>query len=71
MTKMKEEDRKEFEKQAAVLLKDVDDKVHYAKKSGQSTLCGRPIPPAKESALDKKITCKRCKAELGKAGVGL
>jgi hypothetical protein len=36
--------------------------VHYAdaKKSGLSTLCGKPIPPAKESMMKKDITCKTC-----------
>jgi hypothetical protein len=40
--------------------------VHYAdaKKGGLSTLCGITIPPAKESMIDKEITCVTCRAQL-------
>jgi hypothetical protein len=72
MTKTSKEDLKEFKRQAAELgrKKNVDDKVHYADpKKVHLTLCGKPISPAKVSALEKDITCERCKAELGKAAM--
>jgi hypothetical protein len=63
-------DEQEFKKQAADLLKNisenVDADVHYAddKKSGRSTLCGKPIPPAKEGKVEKEITCEACRGQL-------
>jgi hypothetical protein len=40
--------------------------VHYAddKKGGRSTLCGKTIPPAKASMMDKEITCELCRGQL-------
>jgi hypothetical protein len=36
--------------------------VHYAdkEKCGLSTLCGKPIPPAKASPYEKDVTCPEC-----------
>jgi hypothetical protein len=43
-----------------------DTDVHYAdaKKGGHSTLCGKQIPPAKESMMKTEITCEACKSRL-------
>lgn len=43
-----------------------DTDVHYpdAKKGGHSTLCGKTIPPAKESMMAREITCVACKGKL-------
>jgi hypothetical protein len=45
--------------------------VHYAdaKKHGRSTLCEKPIPPAKESMMKKEITCVVCLGKLGWNGI--
>jgi hypothetical protein len=45
---------------------DEQEVVHYAdaKKGGLSTLCGITIPPAKESMIDKEITCATCRGQL-------
>ena len=45
---------------------DEQEPVHYAdaKKGGLSTLCGITIPSAKESMIDKEITCVTCRAQL-------
>jgi hypothetical protein len=73
MTKTSKESRKEFKKQAAELIKDEDDKVHYANpKMVYLTLCGRPISSTtNQSPLKKDITCDGCKNELSKGGTGL
>lgn len=61
----KELEQEEFKKQAAKLLENIDTDVHYAdgKRSGMSTLCKKPIPPAKTSPYEKDVTCEACKAE--------
>jgi hypothetical protein len=63
---MNEQDKKEFEKQAAEILrsKNVDDEVHLAdsNKGGLSTLCGKPISQLKQSAKWDDITCEPCRA---------
>jgi hypothetical protein len=49
---------------------DEQEVVHYAdaKKGGLSTLCGITIPPAKESMIDKEITCVTCRGATELAG---
>jgi hypothetical protein len=63
---MNEQDKKEFEKQAAEILrsKNLDDQVHLAdsNKDALSTLCGKPISQLKQSAIWDEITCEPCKA---------
>jgi hypothetical protein len=60
---MNEQDKEEFEKQAAEILrtKNVDDKVHLADSGGLSTLCGKPISQLKQSMVWDEITCDDCK----------
>jgi hypothetical protein len=50
-------------KASAKSLADTD--IHFAdaKKEGMSTLCGKPIPPAKTSLYHKGITCEACKGQ--------
>jgi DNA-directed RNA polymerase subunit RPC12/RpoP len=43
-----------------------DTDIHYAdtKGGGLSTLCSKPIPPAKTSMKEKEITCETCNGKL-------
>jgi len=61
----KRSEQEEVRKQAAKLLEDIDTDVLYAdrKRNGMSTLCKKPIPPAKTSPYQKDVTCEACKAE--------
>ena len=63
---IKRNDQQEFEKQTTKLLKNSDTDTHYAdlNKSGMSTMCGKPIPPARTSSYQLNITYKKCIGEL-------
>ena len=62
---MDTKDEQEFIKQAERLLKNSDTDIHFADdtKFGMSTLCGKPIPPAKTSPYTEDVTCKACIGE--------
>jgi hypothetical protein len=58
----REMELREFQEQAAKLLKTYD--IHIADSiRGGSTLCGKPITPANSSTRRNDVTCQACLAE--------
>jgi hypothetical protein len=64
----KEMEMRALRKQAAELLKRSDTDVHIAKNT-MTTLCGKPIPPARCSPRQSEVTCQRCKGESNWTGL--